>query len=369
MLLGVLVGIPLLLLLWESYRAGRTIFLKQLKAESLHVAELEEGRINLLFEPPRLVAEGLARSLGTAESLNGELARELLRQTFRENPRLFGAGVFLDPMATPLGRFAPYLFRKDGVETEITIPYEYTRRKWYQRPVEAGAGRWVGPFFDRGGVETLMVTHGVPIRRQGRIVGVATIDLDIDGLVSRLRRIRPGGGGTLYLVSRDGAVLAHPDLDAIVDFGDLHRLGKLEDLLKAKGKAMTEMKDPVSGKRSWIVKSPVESISKAHGGGDWSLVVSWPLDARLAPLNDLAIRMVVLYLFLGGTALVILNSWFDQVVSRPLGRLSDQARRYAQGDFARPPRGRDAAELKELWQALDSLGETLEKGDRSPKPP
>ena len=124
----------------------------------------------------------------------------------------------------------------------------------------------------------------------------------------------------------------------------------------------------VSGKKSWIVKSPLESLSEAHGGGDWCLVVSWPLDARLAPLGDLAVRMVVLYLFLGGTALLLLDRWFEQVVSRPLGRLSDQARRYAEGDFARQPHGRDAAEMKELRQALDSLGETLERGDRSPKP-
>ena len=40
-LLGILVGIPLVLLHWESFRAGRTTFLRQLKLESVQIAKLE----------------------------------------------------------------------------------------------------------------------------------------------------------------------------------------------------------------------------------------------------------------------------------------------------------------------------------------
>ena len=129
---------------------------------------------------------------------------------------------------------------------------------------------------------------------------------------------------------------------------------------------MTEMKDPVTGRDSWVVENPIDSLSEEHGAEAWSVVVSWPLDSRLAPLNRFARRMLVLYLFLGGAALLFLNRSFDQIASRPLRRLAEQARRYARGDFVRRPPGEDeAAELKELSRALDGLGETLEKGERS----
>jgi sigma-B regulation protein RsbU (phosphoserine phosphatase) len=368
-LLGALMGIPLLLLLWESYRAGRTVFLSQLKLESLQIAKLEEEGIDLTFEPPRLVAEGMARGLTLNGSLQGDEIRELLRQTLRENPKLYGAGIFLDPGLTPLGRFAPYVFRRNGRESEIAIPYEYTGWEWYRLPVAAERGLWSKPYFDEGGGGTLMVTFSAPIRREGRIVGVATVDLDLDGLVSRLRHIHPGGGGSVYLASPEGNVIAHPDLKALADLGKVQRIGKLVELINAKGVDMTEMKDPVSDRNSWIVETPVESLSTAHGGGDWSLIVSWPLDLRLAPLSGFARRMLVLYLFLGGAALVFLNRSFDQIVSRPLRRLGDQARRYARGDFERQPPGDEyAPELRELSQALEGLGETLERKAQSPKP-
>lgn len=368
-LLGILVGIPLVLLLGESYRAGRTTFLRQLKLESLQIARLEAARIDLTFDPPRLVAEGMARGLSLSESLRGDEIRELVRRTLHENPGMYGTGVFLDPRLTPLGRFAPYAFRRNGQETEITIPYEYTQWDWYRLPVVAGRQLWSKPYFDEGGGGTLMVTCSVPIRRAGRIVGVATVDLDLEGLVSHLRQIRPGGGGSIYLASPEGNIVAHPDLKILVDLGGVAKLGGLYGLMKAKGDDMTEMKDPVSGRNAWIVETAIDSLSEARGGQDWSAIVSWPLDARLAPLSEFARRMLVLYLFLGGAALLFLNRSFEQVISRPLRRLSEQARRYARGDFSRrSPGDEEAAELKELSRALEKLGETLEKQDRSSKP-
>ena len=369
LLLGLLVGIPMVILLTESYRSGRETFLRQLRIESLQIAKLEEEEIDLTFEPPRVVAEGLARSLAAFESLRGEEVRELLRRTLHENPQLYGAGVFLDPGSTPLGQFAPYVFRKKGVESEITLPYDFARSDWYRLPVKAGRGLWSEPYFDEGGGETLMVTHTAPILREGRIVGVATVDLDLDGLVSRMRQIRPGGGGSVYLACREGHIVAHPDLKAVSHLDDVQRMKKLVELINARGQGMTEMKDPVTGRDSWVVENPIDSLSEEHGAEAWSVVVSWPLDARLAPLNRFARRMLVLYLFLGGAALLFLNRSFDQIVSRPLRCLAEQARRYAKGEFApRPPGGDEAAELMELSRALDGLGETLGKGERSRKP-
>jgi phosphoserine phosphatase RsbU/P len=368
-LLAVLVGIPLLLLLWESYRAGRTIFLKQIKAESLQIAKLEEEGIELTFRPPRSLAEAVARSLMVEKTLDEAEIRDLLRRSLHDSPLFYGAGVFLEPGLTPLGRFAPYVFRRNGRENEITIPYDYTRADWYRFPLDEGAGRWCKPYYDEGGGEALMVTYSAPIRRDGRLVGVATVDLDLVGLVERMRHIRPGGGGAAYLASRKGRILAHPDLKAIAEVVDVRRFEKLLRLMEAKGSDMAELPDPVTGKNSWVVETPIESLSEAHGAEGWSLIVSWPLDARLAPLGGLARRMLVLYLFLGGAALLFLNRSFDQVVSRPLRRLAEQARRYARGDYGREQAGEDdAAELLELGRALDHLGEALEKA-RTPREP
>jgi sigma-B regulation protein RsbU (phosphoserine phosphatase) len=363
-LLAFLVGIPLLLLLFESYRAGRHTLLKQMKEGSLGIAQLQAAEMDLTFEPPRLIAEGVARALEIVPELKPDRIRELLRSTLRQSPDLYGAAVAFHPALTSLGRFAPYVYRRDGVETEhsLTDPsYDYARRDWYRLPMESASGRWSLPYFDEGGGNVLMITFSALVRREGRVVGVATVDLSLRALVERLRRLKPGGEGAVYLVSPEGRILAHPSLKTLEDRRADRTLSGLEELIKRRGVDTVEMEDPVSRRTSWIVETPLRSLSAARGGHDWSLIVSWPLGGRLAPLTGLGRRMLVLYLFLGGGALLFLNRSFDQIITRPLRRLAEQARHYAEGDFSRPaPKHEEALELRELGRALNSLGAKLE---------
>ena len=362
-LLAFLVGLPLALLLVESYRAGRKTFLRESREQSLQIARLQVAQAELTFALPRLVAVDLARGLSTADRLRGGEIRDLLRGTLRDHPFLYGVAVALDPALTPLGRFAPYAFRKEGQETETDLTYDYLGREWYRLAVDAGRGKWIKPYFGEGG-GTLMISYSSPIAREGKIAGVAVVDLDLQGLVDRLRQIRPSGG-SVYLANSAGQIVAHPDLLPLVELDGGRKLGKLDELLLHPGDDMAEMADPVSRRPSWIVETPIPSLSEASGGRDWSLVVSWPLDLRLAPLGGLGRRMLVLYLFLGGAALLVLNRSFDQIVTRPVRRLAERARGFARGNFGPPAdRADEAQELQELSRALDGLGEELAR--RSP---
>lgn len=363
-LLAFLVGIPLLLLLSESYQAGRKTLVTQMKQETLQIAHLETAEIDLTFEPARIITEALVRSLETEPSLEPDSIRGLLRRTLHDSPGIYGAAVAFDQALTPLGRFAPYVCRRNGAETEISLPYEYTKWEWYRLPVESGRGKWIKPYFGEGG-KALMVTYAAPVRRNGRVVGVAEVDLDLDSLLKRLHSLKPGGDGTVYLVNRMGQILAHPDLAAIADLPGNDKLGDLTPLMKHRGLDTVKMTDPVSHRRSWVVESSIPSLSAERGGDDWSLIVSWPLDKRMAPLTGMGRRMLVLYLFLGGAALWFLNRIFDDTITRPLRSLAEQAHRYAAGDFRQQPVVRNGAlELEELGTALNSLGRVLEKNGR-----
>jgi sigma-B regulation protein RsbU (phosphoserine phosphatase) len=363
--LSFLVCIPLLLLLYESYRASRHTLLESLKQEALQVARLEAAEMDLIFDPPRRIIDGIVRTLESEQDLRADSIRDLLRRTLNQSPEIYGVAVAFDPELTPLKSFAPYFYRRDGVETERSLAEhsnDYINREWYRLPMESLRGRWIKPYFDEGGGETLMVTFASPLLREGRVVGVAEVDLDLEGLVARLKGIKPGGDGIVCLVSQEGQILAHPALRVMAEVEEGHNLAHLKDLVKRSGEDTVEMIDPVSHIRSWIVETPIEALSEARGGHNWSLVVSWPLSTRLAPLTELGRKMLALYLFLGGASLFFLNRSFDQIITLPLRRLAERAGRYAEGDFSRPaPGGYDALELRELSRALDRLGETLAK--------
>ena len=360
-LLAFLVGIPLLLLLFESYQSGRRMLVAEMKQQSLQIASLEMAKIDMIFEPARIISEGLVRTLETAPNLDPGTISALLRRTLHDSPGIYGAVVAFDPALTKLGRYAPYVCRRNGVESEITLPYEYTSWDWYKLPVESGRGRWINPYYGEGG-KALMITYMVPVRRDGHVVGAAGVDLDLDSLLAALHNLKPGGDGTVYLVNRLGRILAHPNLPAIADLPGNDGKGEMAALIAKKGTDTVKMVDPVSRKKSWIVESPISALSTDRGGEDWSLIVSWPIKERLAPLNAMGRRMLVLYLFLGGGALWFLNRILDDTITRPLRRLAEQAHAYAAGDLTKPPLPlNDALELREMGKSWNTLGETLQK--------
>lgn len=363
-LLAFLVGIPLLVLLFESYQAGRKTLVAEMKLQARQIADLETAKMDLTFDPAHLLVDGLVRAMETSPQLDADSISNLLRRTLHENPDIYGVCIAFDPELTSLGRFAPYFFRKDGGEVEMPVP-DYMTDDWYTLPAKSGAGRWSKPYADTH-VHTLMVSYSAPIRRDGRIVGVAGVDLDLDTLVKSLHALKPGGDGKAYMVNGKGRILAHPDLKPFAELPGNEELNELVGLMKRGGVDTLSMLDPVSHKKSWVVESPIESLSAARGGGDWSLIVSWPLEKRMLPLNGMVRRLLVLYLFMGGAALWFLNRIFDDTITRPLRKLAEQANNYAEGNFGQPAAPlNEALELRDLGQALNTLGENLKKNDRS----
>ena len=168
------------------------------------------------------------------------------------------------------------------------------------------------------------------------------------------------------MVNPKGRILAHPDLKPIADLPGNEELNELLGLIQGSKLDTLAMPDPVSHIQSWIVESPIESLSAGRGGEDWSLIVSWPIEKRLTPLNGMVRRLLVLYLFLGGAAIWFLNRIFDDTITRPLRKLAEQANNYAEGDFGQPAEPlNETLEFQELGQALNVLGTTLKSNASS----
>ena len=368
-LLAFLVGIPFLVLLFESYQTGRQTLVAEMKLQARQIADLETAKMDLTFDPARLIVEGLVRAVETAPQLDAAGISEMVRRTLHENPDIYGVCIAFEPELTSLGRFVPYVFRKGGGEVEMPAMEsntDYLTEDWYAKPVKSGTGKWSKPYVDTQ-VHTLMVSYSAPIRRDGRVVGVADVDLDLDSLVKSLHSLKPGGEGTAYMVNRKGRILAHPTLKPIADLPENEDLHELVDLMKQGGVDTLAMSDPVSHIKSWIVESPIKSMSAARGGGDWSLIVSWPIEKRMLPLNGMVRRLLVLYLFLGGAAIWFLTRIFDDTITRPLRKLAERAHNYAEGNFGQPAEPlSEAMELRALGQALNVLGATLKKNVNTP---
>jgi hypothetical protein len=81
---------------------------------------------------------------------------------------------------------------------------------WYSGPKRTGQTYITDAYFDAGGSDIPMVSVTRPVLdARGRFIGVAGADLSLADIRERLRSW--GAGAALYVVSKSGRILAHPD--------------------------------------------------------------------------------------------------------------------------------------------------------------
>lgn len=108
------------------------------------------------------------------------------------------------------------------VSSEHRGTYDPRTRGWYTEAREGGEGRWVRPFlfFTRRQPGFMYV---LPVGGRTETPdddGVLAVEYEISALSSFLATLRVGENGRVYLLTRDGLVVGHPDGDVTEGEGD-----------------------------------------------------------------------------------------------------------------------------------------------------
>lgn len=354
--------LPTILLLFLALTAlaldsSRRSLEEQIVRESRAVAESYAGQFNQVFEAAKIAAEHLARSVAGGAQWQPEWIERRIRDTLEQHEFVYGSTVALIPEATPLGEFAPYLYRTAAGIRSVslaTAEYGYLRWDWFQQPLARGAGSWSDPYFDEGGGNQYMVTYSAPIRHRGELVGVATVDITIDRLVEKLRALQIAGSGYAFLHTAKGRLIAHPahsaGSQASAD-GAPDPVWAYAGAASAKG-PLTEIADPFLGKISWLVHGPVHAIGA-------TLMIVLPRDEVLRPVDRLRDRMTLVAVVIVGMTLLIIVALATNLTA-PLSRLVRQANRFAEGHFEeRLPTGAGPRETQVLSETINRLGAAI----------
>ncbi len=346
-----------------AYRQSRRTLLVEMNREGLQVGQARAGQLDVLFAASSRVAEGLAAAVESAPDLDPARLAATIRATLERNPLVFGSTVALVPDATPLGRCAPYLCRgPDGLRaSDLLDPaYDYPHQPWFADTVRSQRGQWAAPYLDTGGGDTLMTTYATPVRRDGRVVGVATVDVALTELVAAVRRLAVGGTGYAFLVASDGRLVGHPDvgllsaepLAAMLARAPSPGLERLLALARTPGDEQEPILDPFRRVPSWVIHSPLPSSG-------WHLVIVYPAAEILRSLDHLRLQFA---LVAGGAVLLsaALAFLLSSSVAAPLARLAAQARRYATGEYdMRVDESVGGHEIGQLSHAFNSLGAAI----------
>lgn len=195
-------------------------------------------------------------------------------------------------------------------------------REYFQQVIN-GNERYVSNVLSEKITEKLMVVLSIPARDLAdKIVGIlqANIYLSVIGdLVADLSE----DGSTVYVLSGDGKVMAHPNAEYMQNREDFSAL----DFVKAglRGENASLRSQNITGEKV-IVSS---SLNEMTG---WLIVVETPVSIAMQSAYRLLNISIILFIC-AVIVVVICGSFFSRSISRPLVKISSVMKSVAGGDL------------------------------------
>ncbi|WP_237906046.1 methyl-accepting chemotaxis protein [Azospirillum brasilense] len=296
--------------------------------------EMVHSRLGNAMEAGRFIATSLV-GLKAAGRTDREQLSTWLKSIAEANPEFLGVWVGMEPNALDgrdaefankpgsdaSGRFLPYWNRGSGtVALESLVGYDDpgSDGAYYQIPKRTGHAMVVEPYsYMVASRKVLMVSMSVPIVENGRVIGVAGVDLSTDGIWSMLKTVKPFDSGSIHLISNDGVWAGHPDAEQMGE-----PIGKLDPALDAAKPAIRAGRsfEQMSVADGQPVKQLFLPVKVAGTDTPWSLLVNLPLDKINAPVRDLRNATIVGGLVLLAALVAALLFASRSIVGLPLRR-------------------------------------------------
>lgn len=278
-------------------RAMRAAYVAEGTEQAARVAE----RIDAILVRGTSEADALAERFADPSAWEEATIVEAVRERSEANPNVLGITVAFEPDVFP-GRhlYAPFYDQSDGAIIQIEDSYDYTdaaleTAQWYVEVRDHGA-RWVEPYFAQG-AQAMVADYGVPFSgpdpmdpSRERVLGTVTVTIGLAGFQDLLDALSLGSTGYGFVVSGQGAFLAHPNGDYIEDRtladvaderGD-EDLGRIAEAMVAGETGVADYRSDVSDQPALLFHHPIPSSG-------WSLGLVY-MTAELGRADDVSRR-------------------------------------------------------------------------------
>ena len=341
---------------YTAFRASRAALIAQMNAEGFTEVQTAatgiDEAVNRLAYVPRMLA---AYQAGVGREPKPEL-EFIIRNLLRRIParEIYGTYIAFDAKTWPDPAGMIWMDRTSWpVLRRVDYDYHDPRRDWYDGVRETRRLHVTEPYFDETGSATTMVSITFPVILEGDFIGASGVDIPVSEItelmagVHRLAAERHGGGdpnakGFIYLASRAGQLMVHPDPSLTVREGSA---GVALGTLPQGGRLAAEREGTAhylaaDGERIlyWTVAADT----------GWKVVLDQSAAVVMAPIHALELRTGAI----GGGGLVILLALVGLIsrgAVRPVVKLERAARALQAGAF-------DPAELDPLVARHDESG-------------
>ena len=264
-------------------------------------------------------------------------------------------------------------FDKDGKElTRLAAPtaYDPRTRGWYRWTVEQGKLHITEPdIFAALGLIGFTVAQ--PFFSEGKLAGVAAIDITLDGLAQYLAERKVSLGTLSYILDNHGNVLAASDLSRSYANNngvlELRHISSLDNELPAIAFAQRPRKVETANDKflysfSHDGREYVASLSglPADVSKGWQIFIVTPIDDFTGPFQRNNNRLLIFGLVAIALQIAII-SFLSGVISRPLERLERNIGTIQDLVAHKlPPVGSPIREISTLSRAIDTLDNAVQ---------
>ena len=192
---------------------------KALRQEAENRAQSEMSLARLKIENVSLSVEKDTKGMAWAYSDRNkdvEGFMDLVRIMMDNNPMIVNGFIaFRENFFQKEGKwYEPVLSRINGEYNLHNVggpDHDYFNAEWYSVAAKTGDGYWSEPYFDKDGVQSMVVTYSAPVHNSnGEFIGVFGVDVELSWLQHLIADIQPYEKAFSTLVSREGQMLACP---------------------------------------------------------------------------------------------------------------------------------------------------------------
>jgi methyl-accepting chemotaxis protein len=372
------------ILLGTVLNISRKEITRLIDSEMKNLANNEAGNISVWMETQFGVARSLAQSMEACEQIEPRQRRffynMLLGQMIGKNPDLASVWTVWEPDAldgldaeyanTPgtdaTGRFLSNWARTDaGVRLEYSAGYDEKDADFYNIAMRTGNETVVEPFlYNQGGKDMLVTSLVVPVKKNGKPVGVVGADITLSRIQAAVEAISPYEGSAASVFSNDGLIAGYfdPSLlgktvrDAYASVAGPYLPGLLEAVKKG---AEFEFVNTVQvgGK---MVPYEVLSVPLHIGSSDtpWSLAIGVPQGVINAPVfRMLKISVIISLAML--FAIAVAAFLIARSISNPLKYMTGVVTSLGEGDLSKQLNIRRKDEIGDMAKVFNGTMENI----------
>ncbi|MCF8259436.1 MAG: response regulator [Melioribacteraceae bacterium] len=344
---------------------GSDFVKKNFEEKMIRVAEEYAESIDSKLRLYQKIAEISSQEFVLHDVLTESEINQILKRNLESDPFIFGSCLAFLPREyknKPL--YAPFVLRSGDSTKTVELQYDYTEPEWdwFNKPLKQGNPVWIEPYYAPGAGNIKMVTFATPVKVDGKIIAILTIDISLEPLsgilVDKFTEYESFG---FVIISGTGQFIYHPSKARILrdNILTLEDSGMDPELQKKIGEEMIAgnsgtmvLYDSGEGINRLAFYAPIKSTN-------WSISASLSEDDAFADLNQL-IRTILYSVILAFVLLTVGLFTFSRRISRPLRSLRTLINRFGEGNYQEIEVKNSNDEVQDLFSTFNKVGKEIE---------